>query len=221
MMGFTPLHPVSSNVKKNVSRQRPLNRDVTGFMVVIAGPTGVGETTVTEAVIRALPRAQRLITTTSRPMRPGEKQGREYYFLSNQEFRRRIRGKFFLEYILMRSRGVHYGTEREKIERALQQGKIVIANLELRGLRVMRREYPHTLALFLKPENLQQIITRKLRQHPNITKKELALRYREARRELAESKYYDAVVVNREGRLHKTVQEVIAHIRVHERQIKT
>ena len=68
-----------------------------GFMVVIAGPTGVGETTVTKAVITKLSRAQRLITTTSRPMRPGEKQGREYYFLSKQEFQRRIRKGFFLE----------------------------------------------------------------------------------------------------------------------------
>ncbi len=188
-------------------------------MVVIAGPTGVGETTVTKAVIATLSRGERLITTTSRPMRPGEKQGREYYFLSKQEFQRRIRKGFFLEYIFMPSRGVYYGTERLKIEQALKQGKIVIANLEFRGLRVMQKEYPNTLSLFLKPENLQQIIARKLRQHPNITKKELALRYNEARNELAESKHYDAVVVNREGQLRDTVKKIVTRIRAHKRTI--
>lgn len=205
-------------MNKNVVKTKQATKGA-GFMVVIAGPTGVGETTVTKAVIAKLSRAQRLITTTSRPMRPGEKDGREYYFLSKQEFQHRIRKGFFLEYIFMRSRGVYYGTERSKIEQALKQGKIVIANLELRGLRVMQKEYPNTLSLFLKPENLQQIVSRKLRQHPSITKKELALRYNEARRELAESKYYDAVVVNREGQLRETVKRIIVRIRAHKRKI--
>ena len=186
-----------------------------GFLVVIAGPTGVGESTVTNAVIRRLSRACRLITTTSRAKRPGEKQGREYSFLSKGEFQRRIRSGYFLEYIFMRSRGVYYGTERSKIERAIRQKKILIANLELQGLRVMRREYPETLAIFLKPEYIGQILERKLKQHPTITKKELALRLAEARRELSEARYYDVVVVNREGHLEATVTKILALIRRH------
>lgn len=186
-----------------------------GFIVVIAGPTGVGETTVTKAVIRRLPRTARLITTTSRPMRPGEKQGRAYHFLSRAVFVRGIRLGKFLEYIYIRSRGVYYGTDRTRIERALSRGTILIANLELRGLRVMQRSYPHTLALFLKPENPQQIVERKLRQHPGITARELQLRLAEARRELREARYYDHVIVNRDGALAKTVQRVAALIERH------
>lgn len=193
-------------------RKRALVR---GFLVVLAGPTGVGETTVTRAVIRRLPRAKRLLTTTSRPKRPGEKQGREYEFLTRREFERRIGRKKFLEYIYLPSRKVYYGTDRTRIERELARGAILFANLEVRGLRVMRREYSETVALFLKPENLQQIVLRKLKQHPNITKRELTIRLREAKRELREARYYDHTIVNRDGKLQETVRAVLRFIRCH------
>lgn len=184
-----------------------------GFIVVIAGPTGVGETTVTNAVLQRLRNGQRLVTTTSRRKRPGERQGREYHFITKSAFRRSIERGHFLEHIYIRNRGVYYGTHRATIERALARGTILLANLELKGLRVMRKMYPTTLAIFLKPESLAQIVRRKLQQHPTITKRELAQRIANARAELREAKFYDHVVVNRDGALSKTVGEVLALIR--------
>jgi len=191
-----------------------------GFIVVLAGPTGVGETTVTNFVLKHLKGAKRLITTTSRPKRPGEKQGREYYFITKKEFENRIRKGFFLEYIHIRNRDVYYGTHRPTIERALRRGTILIANLELKGMRIMQQHYPSTYTLFLMPESLEQIRRRKLKQHPTITKRELTQRLANARAEIREAKYYDTVVMNKEGRLKKNVQMIVQFIRQHQKKLQ-
>lgn len=193
---------------------------MSGFIIVIAGPTGVGESTVTKAVLAKMPRVVRLVTTTSRVKRPGEREGREYHFVTKKEFQRRIRQGYFLEYIYIRNRGVYYGTYRPTIEHALASGKILIANLELKGVRFMRRHYPRTHTIFIAPENIAQIRARKLQQHPTITIRELSQRLANAQAELREARYYDAVVVNREGHLSDTVRRVIALIRAYGRRIK-
>lgn len=190
-----------------------------GFIVVIAGPTGVGETTVTLEAVKHLPGAMRLVGTTSRPKRPGEREGREYHFITKAEFRRRIRRGHFLEYTYIRNRGVYYGTYCPNIDALLARGKILFANLDLKGMRFMKRHYPTTYAIFIAPENIAQIRARKLQQHPNITAKELAQRIANARAEMRESLAYDTVVVNREGHLRSTVRIIVAGIQKHQKQL--
>src|SRR3989338_1791503 len=101
-----------------------------GFIIVIAGPHGVGETTISKALAKILPRTERLVTTTSRPKRTGEKNGQEYNFIAKKDFENKIDKGYFLEYTYYRTRDAYYGTNKKDIDQKINQGINLIVNLD-------------------------------------------------------------------------------------------
>ncbi|MFA5076608.1 MAG: hypothetical protein WC480_04305 [Patescibacteria group bacterium] len=185
-----------------------------GIVIVIAGPTGSGETSVSRAITKILPKTQITLTTTSRPPRPGEVNHRDYHFVSTAEFKRQIKQKKFLEYIHIHNRDTYYGTNRYDIANRLNQGINVIANLEWRGAKVMKRTFPGTLTIFLKPDKISRIKQRLLTRDP-LTRAEFKKRLINAKNELKEAKFYDRRIINHDGKMADTVKRIIKIIKHH------
>ncbi len=176
-----------------------------GKLVVISGPSGVGKSTITKAVIERLPDALLSISMTTRLQAPGEQDGREYWFVSRDEFRRRIKDGLFLEHAEVF--GNLYGTPRDKTEEALEAGRTVILEIDVQGGRQVKVIYPQAVMIFILPpstEALADRIGRRGRESGEV----VARRLRGAQSEIAAaSKCYENQVVNDD--LERAIDEVI------------
>ncbi len=185
-------------------RWRPLQ----GRVFVISSPSGGGKTTVVERLRRVLPRMLRSVSVTTRLPRSGERQGRDYRFLSVAAFQRMRRTGALLEWA--RVHGAYYGTPKHAILRALADGKRVILSIDVQGARQVRRALgTRAVLVFLVPPSLTRLRARLRGRH---TESPAAIRHRlaAAKRELACASWYDHRVVN--DRLSKAVRDVQAII---------
>jgi guanylate kinase len=176
-------------------------------VLVISGPTGSGESTITREIIKSYPKFQRLITATSRPMRSGEKDGVDYYFFSKHQFENLIKEGQILEYSYIENRDTYYGTFKPDFERKLQEG-YVIANVDYIGTLYYKKHFNAT-AIFIKPENIEVLSARLKGRNPEMTDTELAKRLENAQKEVeTEEHYYDYTVINNNNALDKALNEV-------------
>ena len=177
-------------------------------MFVISGPSGGGKTTVVSALWKRMPRLMRSVSVTTRPRRPSERQGVHYRFVSPGEFERLRAAGGLLEWA--RVHGASYGTPREPIERALARGREIVLSIDVQGARQIRRRLgPRAVLVFLKPPSMRELkarLTKRRTDSPDAIRRRLAA----AKRELACSRWYDVVVVNR--RVAETVARVKAII---------
>jgi guanylate kinase len=185
-----------------------------GKIIIIAGPTGSGESAVTKAALRVVPRTERVVTTTTRKKRPYEKNGIDYFFVSPKYFKKMITAGEFLEYIKVPNRDVQYGTVKKQVENKLNAGINLVGNFELQGLRSYREAFPgRILGIFIRPDSLSVLKKRFVRRDPTITEREINKRLVNARREMKEAKYYDHIVLNPDGRIDFAVKQVIRLMR--------
>ncbi|MFA5358240.1 MAG: guanylate kinase [Patescibacteria group bacterium] len=186
-----------------------------GIIFVIAGPTGAGETSVSKAVCQKIPNLKMTTTYTSRDPRPGEKNGVDYKFLSVKDFEKKIKAGGFLEYIKVLNRGHYYGTNKKDIEDKLKNGINIVINLELKGKKVIKKLYPNSLSIFIKPDRISRIKNRLITRDPGIDPEEFKKRLQNAKDELGEAKFYDYTVINYEGKMNDTVERIIGIIQRH------
>jgi len=143
---------------------------------------------------------ERVITATTRAPREGETHGVDYYFLKEEDFRRKIEEGFFLEWAKVYK--YYYGTPREEVERIISSGKDALLIIDVQGAFQVKRLFPEAITIFLLPPSLKELENRlKLR-----GEKELKLRLEWAKKELPCAKYFDYVVVN--DILNRTVEEI-------------
>lgn len=182
-------------------------RKKSGFVVIIAGPTGVGESTITKELLKIFPQAKRLVTTTTRPKRPGEVHGRDYFFIDKKTFKKQIKEKKFLEYSYIKNRDQYYGSKKSDFDKILNAGKIIFFNCDKAGLKAVKKTYPRNhLSIFITYEKLSDIKKRLLTRNPNLNPDELKKRLINARTENQEKHFYDYIIINRQGQLKKTVK---------------
>jgi len=176
-----------------------------GTLVVISGPSGVGKSTITKAVIGRLPDAYLSVSMTTRPQAPGDRDGREYWFVSRDEFCKRIEAGLFLEYAEVF--GNLYGTPRDKTEEALKAGRTVVLEIDVQGGRQVKAIFPRAVMIFILPpsnEALADRIGRRGRESGEV----VARRLRAAQSEIdAASQWYENKVVNDD--LERAIDEVI------------
>jgi guanylate kinase len=165
---------------------------------VISGPSGSGKTTLAEALAKDKRLSSRLtksISATTRPKRTGERQGRDYFFLSRRDFLKRRRKKKILEWT--RYLGYYYGTPREFVEKKLAQGVSVVSCLDSRGVAQLKRLYPKDIrTIFVVPPSLAELEKRIIRRSPKLAQKEIKNRLRLARQELFLADRYDYRIIN-------------------------
>jgi guanylate kinase len=166
---------------------------VSGRLFVVSGPSGVGKGTLIARVLGDVPGLVVATSATTRPRRPDERDGREYHFLSGDEFERRARAGAFLEHVSYA--GNRYGTLRGEVEQRLRDGQSVVLEIEVAGAREIRRQMPSAVLVFVAPPTAADLEAR-LRGRRQNTEEEVADRLRIATEELDAKPEFDHVIIN-------------------------
>ena len=175
---------------------------------MITGPSGVGKGTLIEQVLERVPELELSISATTRGPRSGEVDGREYYFLSPEEFRRRIEAADFLEHASYS--GNYYGTLREEVERRLAEGRSVVLEIEVQGARQVRDAMPEAVQIFIAPPD-EGVLRERLEGRGTDSPEAIEQRLRTAEVELAARSEFPHVVVNDE--VQRAASELEALVR--------
>ena len=177
--------------------------------LVIGGPTGVGESTITKHIIKSYPKIfVRLITATTRKPRPNEKHGVDYYFFSEKQFKDEIKKGNILEWQNTRQ-GVYYGTYKPELEKQLKKGLSVIINPDIVGAKFFKDNYDAT-TIFVIPESINSLKQRILKRNPNISPENLKKRLDYAKYEQKnESDFYDYKILNSYGKMNEAINKII------------
>lgn len=182
--------------RERQSRPRGAGTPERSRLVVLAGPTAVGKGTVSQYIRAHYPDVLLSISATTRPPRPGEVDGRHYYFVSDAEFDRMIADHEFLEWATVHN-AYRYGTPRPPIERALASGRSVLLEIDLQGARSVRAAMPEALLVFLLPPSWEELV-RRLVGRGTESPAEQARRLETAKVELQAQDEFDVKVVNRD-----------------------
>ncbi|MBU1090201.1 guanylate kinase [Patescibacteria group bacterium] len=180
-----------------------------GKLFLVVGPSGVGKGTLVNRLRERHPEFYFSPSATTRIPRKGEKEGRQYHFFSEEEFAKMESAGKFLE-----TATVHetekYGILREPILRAIQNGKVVIREVDIQGLRKIHENFKKEkfAAIFILPPDFVTLEKRILKRQPKISETELARRLKSAAEEIAQKNLADFEVVSGEGKIEKMVAEV-------------
>ncbi|MFA5109864.1 MAG: guanylate kinase [Desulfobaccales bacterium] len=164
-----------------------------GEIFVITAPSGTGKTTLLKALMAKDPRLRFSISYTTRPPRPGEVDGRDYFFVSPAEFRRLADTGALAEWV--EQFGYGYGTSRHWVQERVDSGADLVFDLDSRGGRALKQEFPQATLIFILPPSLGEL-ERRLHGRGRLDPEELARRLANGRAELKEVSWYDYLVVN-------------------------
>lgn len=193
--------------KGRVARKR-------GLIFVISGPSGSGKTTLIQHLLEDAQLKNKLVKSisfTTRPKRPDERQGKDYFFITKKEFRRRLKAKQILEWT--RYLDDYYGTPKDFIDKQLRRGRHVVLCLDLNGARSIKRFYPqNTRTIFVLPPSIGTLEARIKKRCCQTAKQELRRRLVRARQEILAAGKYDYCVRNeRLARAARELKGIITH----------
>jgi guanylate kinase len=175
---------------------------------VITGPSGVGKGTLIRSLRDRMPALELSVSATTRPPRPGERDGVDYHFLSDADFQRRVDAGEFVEHATYSGR--RYGTLRAELERRLRAGHPVVLEIEVQGARQVRRTLPEALQVFIAPPSREALRARLVGRGTD-DPEQVEARLRTADAELEAQDEFAHVVVN--DRLEDAVDELTAIVR--------
>jgi guanylate kinase len=174
---------------------------------VITGPSGVGKGTLISRLLERVPDLTLSISATTREPREGEEDGRDYHFLSAEEFEDRVEGKDFLEFATYS--GNRYGTLRSEVERCLADGRSVVLEIEVQGAQQVRAAQPDSVQIFIAPPDPSHL-RRRLEGRGTDSSEAIDTRLETAELELAVQGDFDYRVVNDDlGRAAAKLEEIV------------
>jgi guanylate kinase len=181
-----------------------------GSILVLSGPSGSGKTSVAREVCDELgDKAYFSISTTTRPMREGEKNGVDYFFVSKEEFLKDVEEGYFLEWAEVH--GNFYGTSKRQIDEALKQGKIVFLDIDVQGHEAVRKAYPDIVtSVFITTKN-KHILIERLKKRGTETEDSLEVRLINALHEMKKIPEYDYLLINDDFEESKNFVKSIAY----------
>jgi guanylate kinase len=163
-------------------------------LFVVTGPSGAGKGTLIRRLVERRADLAAAVSATTRPRRPGEEDGREYHFLTEAEFDRRVREGAFLEHVDYVS-GHRYGTLRAEVERILAAGRSCVLELETQGAKEVQATMPEATTIFVQPPSFAEL-ERRLRERATESAGEIGERLALARRQAREAGDFDHIVTN-------------------------
>jgi len=169
-----------------------VSRTSTAFPIVVSGPSGAGKTTLVEHLLRSDPLVRRSVSTTTRPPRSGEKEGRDYLFVDRPHFER-LKSGDLIEWAEVH--GELYGTRRDFVEAELGSGRDVLLNIDIQGGDRVKRVFPVAVMVFILPPSFAAL-ERRLRGRGDVSAADLKVRLENARVEISAGARYDYLVVN-------------------------
>lgn len=170
-----------------------LTSDYRRFVVVVSGPSGAGKSSFVKALLDEGPELRYSVSATTRARRSHETDGRDYFFLTREEFTRRADAGQFVEWAHVH--GEMYGTLRSQTDEALRQGRNVLLDVDVQGGKSVREAYPDGVFIFVLPPTLEALEAR-LRGRGTDSEERIRLRLENARREIPMAREYEYAVVN-------------------------
>lgn len=178
---------------------------------IISGPSRSGKNCIIKALLRRRSlNLEKVITATSRSKRFGEKDGRDYYFLTVKKFQEKIKQSYFLEWAKLRG-GQYFGAPKAELKRIADKKKNIIMTIDVQGARQVAEMRNDIVRIFIKPDSVQNI--KKRMKIAGFSKDQMIIRLNDMKRELKEAENYDYIVVNREGKLNEAVEEAAGIIK--------
>ncbi len=163
-----------------------------GLLLILSAPSGTGKTTVRNALLEETDDLRKAITTTTRPPRPGEVDGEDYFFLSEDEFKKRLEEERFLEHAVIY--GNYYGSGRDYIEGELAAGRDVILVVDAQGARAIQETDLPVVFIYLLPPSLREL-RRRLEGRKTDSAEVIEKRFAQAQKEIAYLKEYDYCLI--------------------------
>ena len=164
-----------------------------GTLYIISAPSGAGKTSLVREVLTTVPGVALSVSHTTRPMRPGERDGVHYHFVSVAEFQEMIAAGAFLEYAQVFDN--YYGTSLAGVGDQLRGGQDVILEIDWQGAQQVRQLFPEVVAIFILPPS-REVLENRLRARGQDSEAVIARRLREVRTEISHSNEYDYLLVN-------------------------
>ena len=190
--------PSSTDTEFNVHNPQPL-------LIVISGPSGAGKDTVMQRMQeRGLP-FHFVVTATTREKRPNETHGKDYFFVSMDEFAHMIDEDELIEHAIVY--GDYKGIPKQQVREALASGKDVVMRVDVQGAESVRKMAPEALLIFITTDSEEELVHR-LETRKTETADSLAIRIATARKELKRLEAFDYVIVNRDFQLDVTVDSI-------------
>ncbi|MFA6570715.1 MAG: guanylate kinase [Bacteroidota bacterium] len=173
-------------------------------LIAVSSPSGGGKSTVSRFLLRNFNQLRFSVSATTRPKRPMELWGKEYFFISKSEFKGKIANNEFVEWEQIFDN--YYGTLKSEIDKAMRTGKCLLFDIDVKGALSIKRVYPdESLLIFLSPPNTQ-VLENRLRKRSTETEEQISVRLQRAEMELAQKELFDYIVINES--LEQTLDEV-------------
>jgi guanylate kinase len=166
----------------------------TDLFMVVSAPSGTGKTSICREFLRLCPDIRFSVSSTTRPPRPGEENGVDYFFISEEAFREKIREGAFAEWV--ENYGHYYGTTKEIMQNLLAAGCNLLLDVEPEGAKALKKSYPGGVFVFILPPSLEDLKSRlnKRGEVPEVMQKRLG----KAMDEIREIIWYDYVIINKD-----------------------
>lgn len=179
-----------------------------GQLFIITAPSGAGKTSIVKATMENMPRLKKSISFTTRPMRPGEKEGVDYHYIDTKAFLQMRDSGDFLEYAEVF--GNHYGTSKKWLKQRLEANNDVILEIDWQGAQQVRRVFPDATSIFILPPSKSTLLSR-LRSRGQDSEEVISRRTLEAVTEMSHFDEFDYTVINDD--FDTAVQDTLAIIR--------
>jgi len=182
-----------------------------GKLFILSGQSGVGKNTILKEVIKNHTDFHRAVTCTTRGCREGEIDGKDHFFINEDEFDKKIKDGYFLE--CAKVHHWHYGTPLKQVTDALESGQNVFMEIDVQGVAQIKEKMPETISIFIKFEDgkVEELIRKRILNDPsrkNVTEDEILKRIESARKEEKYIKDYDFTVTNPEGHPEQAIAEI-------------
>jgi guanylate kinase len=171
--------------------------------LVLSAPSGGGKTTIAKMLVKRHSDMSISISATTRKKRPKEEHGKDYFFLSENEFRENIENDNFVEYEEVH--GDYYGTLKNRVTELVEQGKTVIFDIDVKGAITIKKKYPKAILLFIKPPSLTELKTR-LKKRKSESEEAINKRLNRIDFEYEQAKHFDHVIIN--DNLNHTIDQI-------------
>ncbi len=201
---------------ENQTLRDPYNPQRFPLLIVISGPSGVGKDSVVQQMQKRDYTFHFVVTATSRPPRPGEVHGRDYFFVSEAEFEQMIAEDELLEHAMVY--GQHKGIPKQQVREALASGKDVVMRLDVQGAATVKALVPSAVLIFLSAASEEELLQR-LQQRGSDSEAQIQRRFRLAREEMERLPEFDYVVLNEHCALDVAVDDILAIIRAEHQRV--
>jgi len=179
-----------------------LSKSKKGEIIAVSAPSGGGKTTIVKQILKKFPEIIFSVSATTRPKRESEKNGVEYYFISEEEFNQKIKNNEFVEW--EKFYDYYYGTFKSVIEENIKKGKSVLLEVDVKGAISLKRIYPEARLIYITPPSFEELVKR-LRERRTESETDIKKRIERANMELSVKDKFDYFVDNKD--LNKAIKD--------------